>query len=170
MSYAGIDYGMGKTNVDTDTGIRYGVISMHELPWWCDEAEANYGPPTCPKCGNEVSTSDVTCKAEFRCPECDYDFECDEAYGDEPLSWSVDNQHYAAEQTRDDGDVFVTRSPFYTHAQFCSPCAPGAGHLGNPCEDGPKTYCFGHDWFEGDVAPYPVYRVDNNELVEPEGK
>ena len=27
----GIDYGMGTTNIDLETGIRYGVISMHEV-------------------------------------------------------------------------------------------------------------------------------------------
>lgn len=26
-----IDYGMGQTNIDHDTGIRYGVISIHEV-------------------------------------------------------------------------------------------------------------------------------------------
>lgn len=28
---AGIDYGMGKTNIDQETGIRYGVINQGEV-------------------------------------------------------------------------------------------------------------------------------------------
>lgn len=65
------------------------------------------------------------------------------------------------------GDLFLTKAPYYTHAQFCSPCAPGAGHLENPCPSGPKTYCLGRDWFEAGAAPYPVYAVDTNEEVTP---
>ena len=34
MSAAGIDYGRGLANVDTDTGVRYGVISVHSLGDW----------------------------------------------------------------------------------------------------------------------------------------
>jgi hypothetical protein len=59
----------------------------------------------------------------------------------------------------------VVKSPFYTYAQFCSPCVPGAGNLDNPMAEGVKTYCLGHDWFEGGVAPYPVWRVDDHAFV-----
>jgi hypothetical protein len=31
-----------------------------------------------------------------------------------------------------------------------------------------KGYCFGHDWFEGGKAPYPVFSVKTGELVLPE--
>lgn len=60
-----------------------------------------------------------------------------------------------------------TRNRLTSLTPSSAPCAPGAGYLSNPCPDGPKTYCFGHDWFENDVAPYPVYRVDTGELVPP---
>jgi hypothetical protein len=46
-SYPGIDYGLGTTNRNPATGIRYGVIHARELPYW-DEAEPNYGDATCP--------------------------------------------------------------------------------------------------------------------------
>jgi hypothetical protein len=53
------------------------------------------------------------------------------------------------------GDLWVFASPFVTNAQFCSPCAPGAGYLLNPCDDGPLTYCLGLDWFdEHNPCPY----------------
>ncbi len=49
------DYGMGLTNIDKETGIRYGVISQNEvLQAWCDYSEAYYGEPHCPKCGDEA--------------------------------------------------------------------------------------------------------------------
>ena len=52
--YAGIDYGLGRTNID-DNGIRYGVIPIHEVTQaWCDESEGFYGKPMCPTCFNEV--------------------------------------------------------------------------------------------------------------------
>jgi len=58
-TYTGIDYGLGTSNVDAATGIRYGVISQHSvnLDAWA-EAEADYGDPHCPKCGNETCASD----------------------------------------------------------------------------------------------------------------
>lgn len=54
----GIDYGLGTTNIDLETGIRYGVISQNEvLQAWADDAEADYGDPTCGHCGNPASDS-----------------------------------------------------------------------------------------------------------------
>jgi hypothetical protein len=75
----------------------------------------------------------------------------------------------------------LLRSPYYTYAQFCSPCVPGAGNLDAAVDiedtsvlqegiDGVKTYAFGHDWFEDGKAPYVVYRVDDGSIVEPEGE
>jgi len=177
--YPGIDYGMGKTNVDAKTGIRYGVINMnaiHELAW--ESFEADYGTPTCRKCGNEAVEYDEDehgeyeqdeygC-ADYACECCERVFDSFDAYGDEPIGWVLDDGEYQA--TVDSyNDVFITKSPYFTLAQFCSTCAPGAGHLGNPIDNGVKTYCFGHDWFEGDWAPYPVYRVSDGSLVPKPG-
>lgn len=56
---SGIDYGLGKTNIDTETGIRFGVIPQNELlQAWCDSAEPEYGEPHCPRCGNEAVAGD----------------------------------------------------------------------------------------------------------------
>ena len=60
----------------------------------------------------------------------------------------------------------ILKSDYYTHAQFCSPCVPGAGNLDSPCDSGEKAYCLGHDWFEDGIAPYPVYRVSDNARIE----
>lgn len=68
-----------------------------------------------------------------------------------------------------DGDLFVTQSKFWTECGECSPCAPNAGYLTDRREM-LKAYCLPHDWFEGGKAPYPVYRVDNDEEVLPNDK
>lgn len=85
-------------------------------------------------------------------------------------------------------DVFVSRSPYFTYAQFCSPCVPGAGNLDHPykyegnmspdssafalclnmcaTDDGwPKVFCLGHDFFENEEAPYPVFSVATGKRV-----
>jgi transposase-like protein len=168
-----IDYGMGQTNIDHATGIRYGVISQNMvLQSWADSSEFDYGAPTCPKCGEEAidyqtAYVDETWEdngQDYACPDCRYTFDSDEAYSDEPLAYVLDDGKYKAEQDSY-GDIFVTLSPYYTRADFCSPCAPGACHLENPTSKGEKAYCFGPDWFDDTPCPYPVYRVDNDECI-----
>lgn len=164
---AGIDYGMGLANVDRETGIRYGVISVASVEWWYDRAE--YGEPTCPECGEGISESHETEGAtkDYHCSVCDRSYWSDHC--DLP-TW-----HYGETGAPRKGyvaiesllGIFVELSPYYTLARFCSPCAPGAGDLGSPDEDGVKTYCLGHDWFEDGRAPYPVFSVATGALVEP---
>lgn len=132
MSYQGIDYGLGKTNIDTKTGIRYGVISQHSiLQAWADSSEP---------CWEEGEEQDEDT---------------------EPAGYAVDAGEYLAESCLDN-DVLLVKSPYYTFTQFCSPCVPGAGNLDLPIDEGVKTYAFGHDWFESDKAPYRVYRVSDD--------
>lgn len=193
----GIDYGGGITNIDTATGIRYGVIPQGDvLQAWADSSKPYYGDPHCPKCGNEaieVGSKADTGKDEngndlerasdrdddgyecargacgdYACDKCEYLFDSEEAFGDDPLSYFLDDGEYEAECG--DGDIFITKSPYYTRAKFCSPCAPGACYLRNPSDGGEKAFCFGHDFFEDGVAPYPVYRVSDDSLVGPEKK
>lgn len=175
--YAGIDYGMGLSNIDRETGIRFGVINQNMvLQAWADSSEPDYGDPHCPKCGNgavdsgdvETDTDAWDCDGcgDYACEDCRYLFDGDMAYGDEPNGYTLDDGEYKATQGSD-GDIFVLKSPYYTHAQFCSPCAPGAGYLANPCPTGPKCYCFGEEWFDKDVepCPYPIYRVGDDSGV-----
>jgi hypothetical protein len=158
--YAGIDYGHGMANVDHETGIRFGVINQGEvIQAWADSSEMIYPDPACPDCGHESD--------KYECPDHGNFEEAWENCCVEAIGSVYEEEGYKATQSDDDGDIFIEKSPFYTRAQFCSPCAPGAGYLMNPCPDGPKTYCFGHDWFEDEKAPYPVYRVENDEEVLP---
>jgi len=142
--YVGIDYGMGKTNRDPKTGIHYGVINQNEiLQAWADESEPYY-IYTCPHCGNELKRGQDAkrCGACYKKIDPDVDFDMLE-----PFSFFFNSDGYLAE-CGEDGDIFITKSPFYTTCQYCSPCAPGAGYIMNTVKDGIIAYCFGHDWFE----------------------
>jgi hypothetical protein len=172
----GIDYGGGLTNIDPETGIRFGVINANALThWFWEEVESDYGPATCGKCGSEAVEYDdekhgeypeIRGCCDYACETCGVIISSDEAFGDEPIGHHIDDGEIKA-TVDSDGDVFVLKSPFFTRAQFCSPCAPGACHLENPTPDGEKAYCFGHEWFEEKRAPYAVYRVDTGEDVKP---
>lgn len=175
---AGIDYGLGQTNIDTETGIRYGVISLHSLDSWIyEELEPEYGDACCPSCGTETRDSDEfeDPKSEFRnpkfkeqyCDVCEEYFWSEECYPDSPHSHTLDKNGYSAETDMDCINLFVYKSLYFTRAKYCSPCVPGAGDLNSPCSDGAKAYCLGHDYFEGDKAPYPVYSVETGEEVLP---
>lgn len=70
-------------------------------------------------------------------------------------------------------DMFVLQSPYYTYAQYCSPCVPGAGNLDHPMtpESGaPKCFCLDASWFENNKAPYRYWRVKDDSEVQPEMK
>lgn len=176
--YAGIDYSLGQSNVDKSNGIHYGVISMHSVPGEMQEDwDYDYLKPTCPKCGNEVtdempegwkemeleSYTEYGCD-DYICATCKLLLDSSDVYSEEPLGWSYDKDGYKLSDCLDT-DIFVLQSPFYTRAQYCGPCVPGAGNLDSPCELGPKCYCLGHDWFDGGQAPYPVFKVENDEQV-----
>jgi len=191
-NYAGIDYGRGISNVCPETGIRYGVISQNEVGQaWYDSSEPNY-VYYCQSCESELGH-----ELPEVCPHCNYEPKEGEYDFLDPVSHYVDDGEYMAE-CGEDGDIFITKSPYFTYAQFCSPCAPGAGYLMNSFvnvwensgaeksgimspEDYPedyklkarnsgypKVYCFGHDWFESGKAPYPVFSVETEEIVLPE--
>lgn len=191
-TYPGIDYSLGQSNVDKATGIHYGVIIHHQVGQeWYERSEGYYGDPHCPKCGDDAleigSENDPAeddegnaldreeyevakySSGDYACDRCKYRFDGEEAFGESPISHFVDDGEYSAE-CHEDGDIFVMKSPYYSKSQFCSPCAPGAGYLASPCEDGVKTYCLGHEWFEDGKAPYPVYRVLDDSVVESEVK
>lgn len=168
----GIDYGLGMSNVDKATGIRYGVIPTHTLEWFYDHAEPDYGEPSCPDCEAEVFDSSAEdapdwAGKDFYCTACESSWSSENVYPESPHGYDVNEDGLVAHTCSDGTDVFVVKSPYFTRAAFCSPCAPGACYLTSPCEDGERAYCFGHDWFDGGKAPYPVYRVDTGEEVFP---
>ena len=93
--------------------------------------------------------------SEPYCPE-----EEEENFDASTFTYAEDG--YIAE-AGEDGDIFILKSPYFTYCGFCSPCAPGAGYLLDPGEV--KSYCFGPDWFDSEVAPYKVYSVETGKEV-----
>lgn len=111
-------------------------------------------------------------------------YECDDR------SWLWEKDGYTLTNCLQ-SDVFVSKSPYFTYAQFCSPCVPGAGNLDHPfpqndpgvldiarskefgpsyrfCAEAagmPKVFCLGHDFFENEDAPYPVFNVATGKRV-----
>lgn len=149
-NYPGIDYSLGKSNVNHKTGIHYGIISQNEvLESWCDSSESEYGCPICPECSYEFKRS----KSPVKCPACGFKSqnELSQFFRDDPLYHYYKKDGYQLEQYYDDTDIWIMKSQFFTYCQFCSPCAPGAGDIMNsvnPEDGGIKTYCLGHDWFD----------------------
>lgn len=184
--YAGIDYGLGMSNTDKETGIRYGLIGQNAETLNHDATEDIF------QFGKNVSFETYVDEFKLKLRSAMEDYFSSSKWSGEKkskLDQAVDNAFDAVEQDVSDNyqsdndcylyekdgykihttesELWVTLSPFYTHAQFCSPCAPGAGNLDSPCADGPKTYCLGHDWFEDCKAPYPVYSVADGKEVLP---
>ena len=165
----GIDYSGGFANRDKE-GFHYGVIKCYNLASWIwDEVQGEYDI-YCPQCGELVDESQpVDCEKCSHCGSSHPDYQ----FSDEPRIQYIQDKEDTPEETYavvdSDGDFFVMKSPYYTRSMYCSPCAPGAGDLMNPCPNGPRTLCLGPEWlaehFEGRL-PYPIYRKDTNELVQ----
>ena len=188
--YAGIDYGLGKANIDNATGIRFGVISQNAEGLNQDALQDIWSN------GRDLDFEQYQAEAKEKLRSVLSDYFSDYKMGDgkeSRLDRAVSDAFDAIEQeisdaynsdcpsmlyeeggyriqTSSPNDLFVTKSPYFTNAQFCSPCAPGAGHLESHCPTGPKTYCLGHDWFDSGQAPYPVFSVETGEQINRHGQ
>ena len=162
--YVGIDYGQGLTNIDAKTGIKFGVIHQNEvLQAWADSSEPIY-VYYCPHCGTHLKKG----QNAKRCPECYKAIDADSDFDYlEPSGYSYTKDGYKA-FSDNYGDIFIEKSPYYTYARFCSPCAPGACSLMSPLEspnENNKCYCFGADWFENETAPYLICDVKTGRKI-----
>lgn len=202
-TYTGIDYGHGRSNIDNQTGIRFGVISQGSISHWAmDDVWQNARDLS-----YEASRDEFKAKLHYIENGDTLARLCD-AYGlrdqeiDNPEQMTADELWNELEQEFNDAysmndcgehdwlyesdgykltncldsDVMVLASPYFTYAQFCSPCVPGACDLDSPLDltewsdevkKHPRAYCLGHDYFENGRAPYPVYSVATGELVAP---
>ena len=156
-----MEEGMVKANVDPETGIRHGVINQQSvMEGAMDDFYFQY-PKSCPYCGEDDSYKSTDLGFdEYRCDSCRKIMPIEEMTPDEPISFHYDKDGYFLTNWFNN-DILVLRSKFYTLAELY-PGVPGPGNLNTPMEDGVKTYALGHDWFEGGIAPYPVYRVSDN--------
>ena len=171
---AGIDYGMGQSNRDIQTGIRYGVISPHSVsPEALDEIYMQGDNLTHAAVRDDIKrVADALADILRDCVSERYRQDIIDTTADAIIESANDSGHLDGDGDdtyRYDRDgyvieasslgLFVTKSPYKTRARFCSPCAPGAGDLDSPDADGVETYCLGADWFEDGEAPYPIENV-----------
>lgn len=197
-NYAGINYaGLSGTNCDASNGVRYGVISQNsvspdaldsitqdgeDLAWKEALAEAIAE-------AKKEAREDAIAKGEDA-EDAENDVNEDDVSESLSMNWESSFSNYVYEQDGYkmtgclDNDLFVLKSPFFTFAQFCSPCVPGAGNLNSPFESSknqqslngkdyakeaqdasfPRVYCLGHDWFDNG-APYAVFSVETGKLI-----
>lgn len=168
---AGIDYGMGMTNIDHATGIRYGVLPSKTAPDWLEsECESIYPEPCCPACGSEDLTEDEEDPGCMLCVQCGDSVPEDDTHAAEPLGFKYESDGVVMTRDSDSVDWFIVQSPFFTAGPFCSPCAPGAVYLGSTNgKKGVPGYCPPPTWWtnSGEKCPFSVYRVGTNRRVKP---
>lgn len=134
--YIGIDYSLGHSNYNQETGIHFGVISQNAI---MGEALADF-ENIYPECDNPECEDSGFC-------ECDF----------ESIGMTYDREGYKIENCLD-FDLMILESPYYTYCQYCSPCVPGAGNLETEVQNGVKTYCLGVDWFD-EYSPCPYEHI-----------
>ena len=195
MSDAGIDYGMGTTNIDHETGIRFGVIHQHKVGQaWYDSEELDYGPPHCPKCGNEADSIE---ELPFYLDDLESDGDSliipedvqDEVFGNS--TWADEGRDHACLKCARsfDSDEAYGDEPngsFYDsdgykcfgssdgdifvekspYYTLCNFCSPCAPGAGYLTSSNPNGIAAYCFGPEWfDKCPYPVYRVDNDECI-----
>lgn len=176
-NYAGIDYSSGQPiNKDLETGIRYGLISPNSvMSEAVSDIYANGTDRDYEAYQDEIRAALKAALKDFGLEDQAGDaFDALEtgdayqsgsdcarmAYSDNGLDLITDSQ----------GEIWVLKSPYFTYAQFCSPCAPGACNLNSPLESpisANKCYCLGLDWFDDETpCQYPIYDIATGELVK----
>lgn len=162
-TYTGIDYGLGRSNIDNQTGIRFGVISQHSIsPDAFDDVWMNARDLSYENAVAEFKADIGRCESADELSKLIDDrlFNSD-AFDVEGLTFPLSELALAdvwneLEQPFNDGhwdegdrdwlyesggyrltnclhtDVMVLASPYFTYAQYCSPCVPGACNLDSP--------------------------------------
>lgn len=213
----GIDYGNNQTNIDKETNIRYGVISqgsinpesLDDIYFGSNSTDRNYDAwkeEIKSKIESALDDFMLSSQAKELAEHAVEDYDnLGDCYQSDEINPHFDDNEYIIEKCLD-FDLFIIKSPFFTYAQFCSPCVPGACNLDTPlnpacpncnndflpenktscpagdyyCDgckkdlkekdcfpDSNKCYCLGHDWFDDNKAPYPVFDVKTGNQVMP---
>jgi hypothetical protein len=157
-------------NVDIDTGIHYGVIHVNRLEEFAwdtiqtdgidiDYAEAQENLQSALQHAIKSVLEDYSTSFDAKALAADIigglDFHIESTGDYTRYEYKGKDEEFTVGS---DGDIFVTKSKFYTLCGRCSPCVPNAGYLTS--EGSLKTYCLGPDWFDGNnPIPYKVYKV-----------
>ena len=159
------------SDIDPETGIRFGMINANLVGKWYEKCDADYGEATCPKCEGKVEDIDEApedpwlsndgwevCGSDYCCFECKYTFEVDVAFPDVADFYFYDDGELRACHPHDDQSISMSKSPYWTWVRTVEDRADWHRV---------KTYCFGHEWFEGGIAPYLMYSVEDGSIVQP---
>lgn len=155
VDYPGIDYGLGSTNID-DSGIHYGVISANTVGSAIWDILSPVYNPYCPDCGSELPEqfSIELGSGDLPCPICNTLIQDGDQWPEYANDYVSNDPELELSYNPNTNDIWVIKSNYTINAQYCSPCAPGAGNLNSPCPSGPLTYCLPLDLFD-DYSPCP---------------
>lgn len=163
-TYKGLNYGAESSNIDIETGVRYGVISANKLSSAiCDVLEPIY-ECSCPDCGAPMKNNEPP--EDLLCEACGYKGRDEsEFYPEEPSWWAYEENNLFFMQD-EYNDIIIFKSPFVAYAQFCSPCMPGACNLESPLAEDSRDrdnlcYALDETWFEGNEAPYDYFKLED---------
>jgi hypothetical protein len=159
-------------NTDPKTGIRYGVISLHDLdPYFAYEEFYDNSENLAIK-EVELEIDELFNPIKEFAKERGLDKETEieklkESIAEEMFeNWdeSEDSRIYEHDGYKIqliDNDLFIAKSPYVTFGPLCSPCAPNAVYLADADgENGYMTYCLPSDFFPDGKAPYKYITVD----------
>ena len=152
-----IDYGRhamengSLPNRDPETGIRYGIVSLHDLNEFALESFEPIYPCSCPECESEFEPGTQP-DDDSPCPTCGFVADDDDDwFGYEPIALIYEEEGYSL-SLDEHNDVWIFRSPHTTSRwSHCSPCAPGAAHLSDGTSEDhgdDLAYCLGDEWYD----------------------
>ena len=159
-------------NTDPKTGIRYGVIPLHDIdPYFAyEEFYDNSENIAIKEIELEIDELFEPIKEFAKERELDKETDIEELKnaikGDVFKYWdesedSLLYEHDGYKIQLIDGNLFIDESPYVTLGPLCSPCTPEAVYL--PSADGKHghmAYCLPDDCFEDGKAPYEYITIE----------
>lgn len=151
------------TNINPDTGVRYGVISTRnidqdvldtifqngtDLSYAEAEEEIRRDVEADVRAGKDILLDDVDMEVQsrmehYQCEEPVVRYVLTDDAGQPTLEVLTDPTMGGAQL------LWVFKSPYRTKARLCSPCIPNAGDLDNLDPDGEECYDVPPDWRAG---------------------
>ena len=167
------------SNMNTETGIHFGVIPKNDL-FNCAEEFPNNAKDTSYEEVIDEITETINGLSDYIDEETRKEMietaseNFNDHYEGDCANLLYEQDGFILQANNDDPDLFVIKSPFFTMAPSCSPCALGAGYLRDAVcvkkagqrlkkdwmSRGPyMTYCLPEDWFEDGKCPYTYWKV-----------
>ena len=132
-------------NMNSETGIRYGVVALDSLEDWVWDEFFHQGT-------NETQEAVAKEYNVENMPEDEQQAFWDNYYADEEeYSLETDGMSLGLSYLGGAPLVYVFQSPHMTQARECSPCIPGAGNLDSQEVGSFDCYTLPQDWFRNNV-------------------